>query len=250
LTVVVAAAEPVAAQSSSHQSGPDFAQNSPVPCVLDKCVGGTNRPTPQPGAPVTPPSAGGDGQGNFDFYVLSLSWSPGFCATGGGRRPSSQCDIGSDLGFVVHGLWPQYEHGFPSDCGPDRPVSQIALEQARGLYPDIGLARYEWRKHGTCSGKSPAAYFADVRRAREAVTIPQDLRHPSQDLVVSPRELTTDFIASNAGLRPDMIAIGCRASLLEEVRICFTQDLRSFRACPEVSRGTCRAGQIQVPHIR
>jgi ribonuclease T2 len=249
LTVVVAAAGSAAAQSSPHRSEPELAQNAPVPCVLDKCVGGTSLPRP-PGATVAPPlGAGGDSQGNFDFYVLSLSWSPGFCATGG-RKSSGQCDVGSGLGFVVHGLWPQYEHGFPSDCSPDRPVSQIALEQARGLYPDMGLARYEWRKHGTCSGKSPSAYFADVRRARAAITVPSDLQQPSQDLVVSPRELMTNFIGSNAGLRPDMIAIGCRASTLEEVRICFSKDLRSFRSCPEVSRETCRASQIQVPHIR
>src|SRR5579875_3557734 len=117
--------------------------------------------------------AGGGMPGNFDFYVLALSWSPGFCETEAGARAGSQCEPGANLGFVVHGLWPQYEHGYPTDCGPAaRFPSRMALEAAQGLYPSIGLARHEWLKHGTCSGKSPTDYFADVRHARDAIVIP------------------------------------------------------------------------------
>jgi ribonuclease T2 len=222
-----------------------------TPCVLDKCLGrGSGSAPPAPRSAPSPSGSDSSSAGNFDFYVLSLSWSAGFCATGGGGRASSQCDIGSDLGFVVHGLWPQYRHGFPSDCASDRPVSQIALNEAKGLFPDDGLARYEWRKHGTCSGKSPQGYFADVRRAREMVTIPTDLQNAQQDLTRTPRDLLTDFLNSNSGLRPEMMAIACKNGILQEVRICLAKDLRNFQSCPEVSRDTCRASQMQVPHIR
>ena len=117
--------------------------------------------------------------GDFDFYVLSLSWSPGFCENDGAQR-RAQCAPGAGKGFVVHGLWPQYERGFPSDCdGPVSP-SRIALAHAEGVFPDEGLARHEWRKHGRCSGRSPSDYFADVRRARESVTIPTPFAHPTR----------------------------------------------------------------------
>src|SRR5215470_7016408 len=45
--------------------------------------------------------------GQFDYYVLALSWSPSFCeiATGNARR--QQCGV-RPFSFVVHGLWPQY----------------------------------------------------------------------------------------------------------------------------------------------
>src|SRR6478752_5799189 len=56
--------------------------------------------------------------GDFDFYVLALSWSPGFCETAGSGRERDQCKDGAGLGFVVHGLWPQNERGFPSECAP------------------------------------------------------------------------------------------------------------------------------------
>ena len=56
--------------------------------------------------------------GEFDFYVLSLSWSPSFCEAAQERGNSSrnqqiQCG-GRPYAFVVHGLWPQYDRGFPN----------------------------------------------------------------------------------------------------------------------------------------
>src|SRR5499427_7603553 len=53
--------------------------------------------------------------GQFDYYVLSLSWSPSFCETATGNARRQQCGA-RPFSFVVHGLWPQYEHGFPESC--------------------------------------------------------------------------------------------------------------------------------------
>lgn len=185
---------------------------------------------------------------DFDFYVLALSWSPGFCATGGSDRSPDQCAPGRGLGFVVHGLWPQYVHGFPSDCDSgNRMVPRQVLEAIRGLYPDVGLARHEWAKHGTCSGKSPSGYFADVRAARDAVTLPRSLTPPVEDQTAAPIDILRAFTAANPGLRSDMMAVACRSGVLEEVRICFSRDLRRFVSCPEVSRGACRTRSIRIP---
>src|SRR5262245_12923559 len=55
--------------------------------------------------------------GQFDFYLLALSWSPTFCEASAekGRAPKEQCGV-RPYSFVVHGLWPQYERGFPEFC--------------------------------------------------------------------------------------------------------------------------------------
>ena len=42
--------------------------------------------------------------GSFDYYLLTLSWAPEFCATHEGNAPSSECGPAWHLGFVVHGL--------------------------------------------------------------------------------------------------------------------------------------------------
>src|ERR1044072_2158162 len=65
--------------------------------------------------------------GEFDFYVLSLSWSPSFCEAASergnkGRSQVAQCG-GRPFSFVVHGLWPQYERGFPEFC--QRPAPRL-----------------------------------------------------------------------------------------------------------------------------
>lgn len=189
--------------------------------------------------------------GRFDFYVLSLSWSPGFCATGGDAKAGDQCAVGSGIGFTVHGLWPQFDHGFPSDCSAaERSPSRQALATAGGLYPDEGLARYEWRKHGTCTGLSPTDYFAAVRRARDAVAVPAAFAKPAQDQTWAPLDIARTFAATNPGLRPDEMAVTCRGGDLEEVRVCFAKDLRSFVPCPEVARASCRVPGIDVPPVR
>ena len=239
-----------------------------TPCVLDRCVDGGapagSAPAPQAQTPddnsIPPPSrrryggsrdeGSGGAPGNFDFYVLTLSWSSGFCETGGDGKGKSQCDAGAGLGFVVHGLWPQFERGFPSNCGGGGEPSRIALNEARGLFPDEGLARYEWRKHGTCSGKNPQAYFADVRRAFEAVAIPEDYKHPTEEQTAAPVDVARAFISANRGLRLGAMAVACKSQTLQEVRICFAKDLRSFRDCPEVASGACRTRGMRIPPVR
>ena len=182
--------------------------------------------------------------GAFDFYVLALSWSPTWCGgEGGSRERDGQCRPGRGLGFVVHGLWPQYARGYPNKCASaERALTPAAVEAAGAIMPSLGLARHEWRAHGTCSGLDPTRYFQAVRQAREAVTIPEAYRKPAEDLRASPPKIARAFVEANPGLRTDMIAVTCRHGQLHEVRICFTKDLRAFTACPSVARQGCRGG--------
>ncbi|MGU3545876.1 ribonuclease T2 family protein [Methylobacterium sp. A52T] len=189
--------------------------------------------------------------GDFDFYVLALSWSPTYCAGPGARRDDVQCAPGRGLGFVVHGLWPQYASGYPQDCSAvNRAPTRQAMEVAGQVYPSEGLARYEWRKHGTCSGLDPAAYFAAARAARLAVTIPDGLKGGAPPQTLAPIEIARQFVAANRGLRPDMMAVTCTRGQLQEVRICFGKDLRGFTPCPEVARGNCRAPEVSLDAAR
>lgn len=190
----------------------------------------------------------GGAAGDFDFYVLALSWSPSFCASEGRGRASTQCESRRNPGFVLHGLWPQFERGFPSHCEPEgRSPSRAAIEIAEGVFPEAGLARYQWRKHGTCSGESPSGYFEAAKRAKAMVTIPSAFTAPREALTLSPQEVERAFTAANPGLRANMMGVACNRSQLDEVRICLTKDLRSFRACGEVDQRTCRVREITVP---
>ncbi|HLH49360.1 MAG TPA: ribonuclease T2, partial [Roseiarcus sp.] len=189
--------------------------------------------------------------GAFDYYLLTLSWSPGFCDKGGESKAPDQCEAGAGLGFVVHGLWPQFAHGYPQDCdGFSRPVSRSALALARGVFPDESLARYEWRKHGTCTGLSPEGFFATARRARDAIVVPEAFKWPRQEQNLAPRDIERAFIAVNPGLRFEAMAVTCRGGELQDVRFCLSKDLRNFVNCPDVARRACRAPSISVAPVR
>ncbi len=201
-------------------------------------------------APAAQAQRGGT-SGEFDFYVLALSWSSGFCAVEGDSKGRDQCAQGSGIGFTVHGLWPQNERGYPTECGPaGRTPSRAAMDLTKGVFPSEPLARYEWQKHGTCSGSSPTDYFRDVKAARDRIMIPAEFKKPDKESRWSPIDIERAFVAANPGLRTDMMAVSCRKSVLDEVRICLTKDLRSFRICEEVDRGGCRSREITVPPVR
>jgi ribonuclease T2 len=191
--------------------------------------------------------------GEFDFYVLSLSWSPSFCEEaserGDGGRSQAQCG-GRPYSFVVHGLWPQYEQGFPEYC--QRPAPRLArniMSSMLDLMPAPGLIFNEWDKHGTCSGLAAKAYFETIRKARAAVRIPDEFLQLSEPKTIAPAEVEDAFIKVNPGLSNSAISVTCGSKRLSEVRICLSKDMQ-FRSCEEIDRRACRREQVVMPPIR
>src|SRR3954467_6131451 len=138
--------------------------------------------------------------GKFDFYVLSLSWSPSYCEQAGERAPQQQCGA-RPYSFVVHGLWPQYERGFPEFCQQPSPrLDRNIVSSMLDLMPAPRLIFNEWDKHGTCSGLNPRTYFDAVHKARAIVKIPEAYIEPQRPLSVSPDEVEEAFVQANPGL--------------------------------------------------
>jgi len=197
------------------------------------------------------PESGNEPSGKgFDFYVLTLSWSPSYCEAEGEDANRQQCASGRPYAFVVHGLWPQFERGYPSDCRvDDRDVDRDMLRSLYDIMPSAGLIRHQWRKHGSCSGLSQSDYFRTLRRAREAVAIPSAFRRLQAYRTVSPEEVERAFLTANPGMEPQGIAATCDRRLLREVRICMTRSL-DFRTCPEVDQQSCRRDKMVMPPVR
>src|SRR5262249_17872048 len=191
--------------------------------------------------------------GRFDFYVLSLSWSPSFCEATQDRtvgpahgRPCS----GRPFAFVVHGFWSQYERGFPSDCQVPAPrLARAIVDDMLDIMPSPRLVFHEWDRHGTCSGLSPKAYFDLMRAAWAAVKIPPDYAQVDQPISVTPGQVAGAFLRANPQLARDAINVSCDGRRLTEVRICLTKEL-SFRSCPEMARYSCRRDRVVMPAVR
>ena len=191
--------------------------------------------------------------GEFDFYVLSLSWSPSYCEGaeergGGGRSQQTQCG-GRPFSFVVHGLWPQYEKGYPEYCQRRIPLARNIMSSMLDLMPAPGLIYNEWDKHGTCSGLGERAYFETIRKARAAVKIPEDYLQVSEEKTVAPSEIEAAFVKVNPGLKTSGMAVTCNRKRLSEVRICMSKDLE-FRDCPEIDRQACPLDSVTMPPVR
>jgi ribonuclease T2 len=105
-----------------------------------------------------------DTPGQFDFYVLSLSWSPSFCAAAAERSRSraanGQCGV-RPYSFVVHGLWPQYDKGFPEYCQLPAPrLDHRIVTSMLDLMPARHLVFNEWDRHGKSIISSPCHHRA------------------------------------------------------------------------------------------
>ena len=170
--------------------------------------------------------ADGEKAGDFDYYVMSLSWSANWCALTGDARDDPQCDAGRGLPWTLHGLWPQYEDGYPSYCrtGQSDPSRSDTAAMA-DIMGGAGLAFYEWKKHGRCSGLSAKDYFAASRKAYDAVTIPPIFAQISKDLLVSASVIEDAFVESNPRLARNQITVTCDDGMIQEVRICLTTAL-------------------------
>ena len=196
---------------------------------------------------MLPGSGTTDTAGEFDYYVLSLSWSPNWCVLEGDARGSDQCDTRHDHGWILHGLWPQYERGFPDYCQTaERAPSRNMTRDMADIMGTSGLAWHQWKKHGTCTGLSPAQYYDLSRVAYTSINRPDILRRLTETVKVAPEVIEETFLKANTGLKADQITITCKSGHIKEARICLTKDLKPRRCGADVLR-ECSVSSLFTP---
>lgn len=195
-----------------------------------------------------PAFAEGERAGDFDYYVLSLSWSPNWCALEGDARGSPQCDAARDFGWVLHGLWPQNERGWPSYCRTSqRDPSHRQTNAMADIMGDSGAAWYQWKKHGRCSGLSASDYFDTARRAYNAVNRPEVFRKLSDPVKLPASVVEQAFQQANPTLTAEMITITCKSNRIQEARICLTKDLDPRKCGRDVARDCTQSNALFDP---
>ena len=171
-------------------------------------------------------TAEGERSGEFDYYVMSLSWSPSWCALEGDARQSPQCDDREDFGWVLHGLWPQFHRGWPSFCPTIAPQpTRRETQDMADIMGTSGLAWYQWKKHGVCSGLPVQDYYALSRKAYEAINRPAVFRKLTDPVRLPASVIEDAFLKANPALEPDMLTITCLDGRIQEARVCLSKDL-------------------------
>ena len=194
--------------------------------------------------------AEGEWAPEFDYYVLALSWSPTWCALEGDARNSPQCDASADFGWVLHGLWPQYHRGYPSNCRTKNlQPSRAMTRDMADIMGSSGLAWYQWKKHGTCTELPAHEYFALARRAYESVNRPVVFRKLTDPVKLPASVVEEAFLKANPGWEPDMLTITCREGRIQEARLCLSKDLRPVPCGQDVVRD-CRMRDALFDPIR
>ncbi|MGA9333944.1 MAG: ribonuclease T2 [Rudaea sp.] len=184
--------------------------------------------------------------GHFDYYVMSLSWSPSYCAT----HPHDPTQCGHQgFGFVLHGLWPQYRNGsWPQHCTAQGTPDEATIKRALAFMPSRHLIEHEWQTHGSCTGLGPDDYFGRADRAFANVKIPVALRAPKVSPALSANDLVDAFMQTNPGMTRNMISIACHdGNELTEVRVCLDKDTLAPQACSGRVRNSCRYGNLRIP---
>lgn len=171
-------------------------------------------------------AAEGEPAGEFDYYVLALSWSPNWCAQEGDARNADQCNARHDYGWTLHGLWPQYHRGWPSYCRTaEAPPSRAMSRQMADIMGSAGLAWHQWKKHGTCSGLSARQYYTLMREAYARVTRPAVFRKLDKPVTLPASVVEEVFLKENPQLTRDSLTITCRDGAIQEARICLSKAL-------------------------
>lgn len=193
--------------------------------------------------------------GDFDYYILALSWQPAFCET---KQYKPECASQNNgrfdaTNFVLHGLWPN-QNDDPSHtfayCGqsndiintdkasdwcelPDLPLSTAVESDLNIFMPgaESCLDHHEWYKHGTCAGMSADAYFAlsNGLVASFAQTAFNQYVASQIGSEVSRNDLLNRFEDEFGAGSDDYLSLRCDevngTSLLSEIRLALKQDL-------------------------
>jgi ribonuclease T2 len=193
--------------------------------------------------------------GQFDFYLLNLSWSPEFChnvevlpqseraAKRARRAQDAATECGTPHGFVLHGMWPQNFSGtWPGNCstqpGPANYTPYLTDT------PSLTLLQHEWTKHGTCSGLAPDQFFTTADHAYAAVQVPPQLQSVTQTLQLKTSDVLAAFYRVNPSWPQGSLALSCGRNYLTAIEVCLSKNGQQPIACQNVH--ACAATTIKV----
>jgi ribonuclease T2 len=185
--------------------------------------------------------------GDFDYFLLSVSWAPNYCA-GDPSDHSSECRAGAGKGFVLHGLWPQANSGpYIENCGSASPVSSEIVNYMLNYMPSASLVQHEWQAHGTCSGLSAQDYFNKVVQAFRNLQVPQAYQRVNQQEEGGVKDLEQAFAASNSA--PDgAFRVSCHSGELVNLEVCLTKDLK-YQSCSNSLRD-CSSSKVLIRPVK
>jgi ribonuclease T2 len=188
--------------------------------------------------------------------LLAISWQNAFCETHRNKRECRNVNTKaySALHFTLHGLWPQ-----PRNKVNCKGTKKVYLE--KGLYHDLidvmpaaksGLHKHEWKKHGTCYGKSADKYFLDsialIKQVNNSAV--QKLFVKNLGKMITKKQLMQAFDKSYGKGAGRKVKMTCNKGLITELQINLkgeitpTSDISKLLKSAKNAKGGCRKGKV------
>lgn len=175
--------------------------------------------------------------GDFDYYILALSWNSGWCAIEGTAKDAPQCVDAPKSGFALHGLWPQNKQGWPEYCqsGRANPPRSVTRDLA-SLYGSSGAAWHQWDKHGSCTGLSYQDYYARSADLLAEYATPEIFLQIDEPLKIAPSVIEDAMHERYPELDGDEISVVCKNGIFQELRICLDKNFEPTTCLGDAAR--------------
>ena len=209
-------------------------------------------------------SKGGDKSAQKNFAkvstdnLLAISWQNAFCQAHQNKRECRNVKptAYSASHFTLHGLWPQPRNNV--NC---RGSKKVFLEKK--LYQELlevmpaaqsGLHKHEWKKHGTCYGKSQDAYFEDSIAMLKQVNTSavQKLFARNVGKTISSKQVMQAFDKSFGKGTGRKVKMMCRKGLITELQINLSGEINPKSPLDKLlkharnAKGGCKKGKVDA----
>jgi ribonuclease T2 len=135
------------------------------------------------------------------------------------------------------------------DLTGQRDPSRAESAAMADIMGGAGLAWYQWKKHGRCAGLSARDYYATLRQAYGAITVPPVFAALDRDIELPASVVEDAFLEVNPGIDPDALVVTCKGDMIQEVRICLTKALEPRPCGADVARA-CRLPDAVMEAVR
>ncbi len=190
--------------------------------------------------------------------ILAISWQNAFCQMNQNKKEcrSFKKDAYSSSNFTLHGLWPQPRSRI--NCQGEKRVwlEKELYKELKKVMPGVksGLHKHEWKKHGTCYGKSADLYFQDSIYLLKQInsSAVRTLFAKNIGKILNKKEIMMAFDKSfgkGAGRKIKMI---CQDNLIVELRVSLggkispDSDISELIKSGNNLKGGCQKGRVDA----
>ncbi len=180
--------------------------------------------------------------------LFSVSIQQNFCRFHKNKKECRSLNRNSFVqnNFTLHGLWPQPRSRHDCSNKYDR-IDNALWSELRVKMPGVmsGLAKHEWRKHGSCYGKSEQGYFKDSLKLLDEVN-----KSALRNFVFSHKgKVVTKEQINQVLKQPRKVQLVCKKGYISEIRFSLKGDI-SKNSLEELQQGAkslhggCQRGKI------